>query len=313
MAVKRLLHLVKSQFRKSKLRHTAGRFDRPVESILFDDPEGLFEDQSFDFSPFERWVLLQRVLSASAHPALHFLHVPKTGGTTLTAALAADRRFLVVSLDGRRDSFIQQLRKVFKDDQGKLVFIRAHHGLSLVRQSGVADQVQFSFTTIRNPAAIHASNANMIVRRIQCLTGKQVQSPEEREYAMRWLNTMQGRHDDDTQFAVDVLAMPEYLAEMGAVYSKMFDVPDWKEEVRSGRLLCFDLEQLDRLFADGFGYDTPPVRKNVSTDGPLHAGQIPDGILDPLIETDLEIFRFLADSRSDPQLAAMKLRALMEA
>lgn len=312
MALKRLQYLLQSQLRKSKLRKTALGFDRPVESILFDDPDGLFEDESFDFSPFERWVLLEQVLNASGHAALHFLHVPKTGGTTLTTALAADRRFLAVSLDGARDELIQQLRGILEDKQGKVVFIRAHHGLSMSWQSGVADRVDLSFTTIRDPAAIHASNVNMILRRIQCLIGEQPQSPEDREYASRWLKILQGRHDKDIQGAVEILATPEYRQEMGSVYSKMFDVPDWKAEVQSGRLLCFDMEQLDRLFADGFGYDKLPARENVSTDGPLGADQIPRAILDSLIEDDRKIFRFLADSKSDLELALTKLRALTE-
>ena len=312
LAVKKLLYLLKAKMRKARQRNKSLPVDRLIEAILSGDPDGLLQGPSFDLSPFERWVLLEKGLRGSRNPVLHFLHVPKTGGTTLTAALAADRRFLVVSVDGPPDVFIRQIRGILESRERKLVFIRAHHGWSLVRQSGAAGHVDFAFTTIREPAAIHASNANMIVRRIQRLVGGQSQSQEEREYATRWLDIMQGRHGEDSRFAVEILSTPEYRREMGGVYSTMFDVPDWKDDVLGGRLLCIDMEQLDRFFAEGFGYVQPPPRKNVSTDGPLATDQIPAAILDPLIDPDLEIFRFLSESKVAPEQAVARLRALME-
>ena len=310
--MKRLLHFLKSKARQSALADVSARMEEVAEALVRAAPDGLRMEEALELGQFERWVLLQTVLGSAPHAALHFLHVPKTGGTTLTAALAVDPRFLVISVDGPRDSFMRQVSRLLEDEESKVVFIRAHHGLSMLKQSGTDKCVDFSFTTIRDPAAIHASNVNMIVRRIRRLVEDQSQSKEEKEYAARWLDVMQGRHERDVDFALEILSTAEYRKEMGAVYAKMLDMPGWKNEVQRGRLLCLDMEELDRVFEEGFGYVKPPSRKNVNTDGPLDADQIPGPVLEPLLADDLEIFRFLQASKADPAEVIARLRALTE-
>jgi len=311
-AVRRFIALLKGPHRKVALRYASPSLDGLMRALRSNRVDQAAQQIASQLSVLERWVLLARVLEEAPHSVVHFVHVPKTGGTTLAAALSADARFLVVSVDGRAELFIKQLRKLRNDATGRVVFVRAHHGLSLAVQSGANELLSVGLTTLRAPEAIHASNANMIVRRIRKLVANKAQSAEDAEYASRWLAVMQGRHENSLQFALEILSTPEYRAEMGGVYAKMFDIPGWREALRDGKLLCFDKDDLDGLFSTAFGYSQPPSRRNVSNDGPLHADQIPSPLLRSLVESDQEIYEYLSVHRADPTASAVRLRTLLE-
>lgn len=247
----------------------------------------------YDLSDWDRWCLLYAVLSRRSFRVLHFLHVPKTGGTTLTAALNADPRFQVVSVDAPEHLFLRQLQVVARLLEPKTVLVRAHHGISLAMDSGVHELAKLALTTIRDPVEIHVSNANMIGRRIACLLEGQKQGQEEKEYAMRWLDVMEGDFEPTAEFSLSILASPAYKCEMGQVYSKMFDHPRWRALVRNRRIMVLDKEQLDEVMIGAFGYPVAPMRRNVDESGQLTPSLIPSRLKAELMQGDGKIFEFL--------------------
>lgn len=308
----RMLGRLKPRTRQAALREISTRMDVFKEALFAPESEHHAAGPGADLKPLERWVLVRKILAEVPHAAIHFLHIPKTGGTTLTSAMDADPRFIVVSVDGQIDIFLQQLRRLVTEQERKIAFIRAHHGLSLLADSGASEQVAFSFATIREPAQIHASNANMIVRRIRHLLGDRSRSDEEKEYAARWLKIMHGRHEDTEQFAIDVLSTPEYLSEMGSVYAKLFDSVDWQQALHRNDLFCVCKEHLDELFSEALGYAKPPGRKNVTTRGPLSAERIPRDTLKRLIAKDQRIYSELNRQVTNSIALSSKLRALIK-
>lgn len=311
--MQRLLRHIKRTVWSVKRHGVRDRMHQLADDLLAGPAGSEPQLQGLDLAPLERWALLQSVLNQASRPVLHFLHVPKTGGTTLTAALMADARFSVVSVDGPWVAFLAQLQALVQRADPGLVFVRAHHPLSMVRGSGVGRLADLSISTIREPAAIHASNANMIIRRIQGLLNREKQAVEEQAHASRWLNIMGGEFDPSEQYALDILSAPEYRAEMGGVYATMFDAPGWRRDVEQGRLLCFDMAQLDELFERAFGFPALPLRRNVSTETTLAPDQIPSGLLESLVQDDAEIFQFLLRWKAAPEQIIDRLRALMEA
>ena len=260
----------------------------------------------------ERWALLSRLVRDTSIKVLYFLHIPKTGGTTLTAAMATDPRFQAVSMDGAAQSFVQQLQGFANSDSDGVLFLRSHHGLVYALESAILDLAGVSFTTIRHPREIHASNVNMIVRRIAALEQQQLHSSEEVDQARYWLEVMGGCSDHPAQFALDILATAAYRREMGGVYATMFNVPQWRQLIRQKQLLCIDKDDLDRLSSEAFGYVQVPVRKNVSVDGPLNGSDIPDRIIKPLLAGDERIFDFLDTHRSSVSDFSSALRHLLK-
>ena len=239
---------------------------------------------------FDRWVLLKTVLNDHPRRVIHFLHIPKTGGTTIASALGSDSRFAVISMDTSSEVFQYQLAQLSDLDQKKIVIIRGHHAFSLLEDSGVVEDVHLSFSTIRDPAEIQASNVNMILRRVAAFLGQERQNREEAEYAKRWLLAMGGRFEPTAEFALEILASTAYLREMGQVYSKFLGGSGWEKALASGRYVCIEREDVDFLLGECFGYSSTPARKNVTYGGPISAEMIPQELKRDLIRNDYRIF-----------------------
>lgn len=215
-----------------------------------------------------RWILVLHLLRCSNRCANHFLHIPKTGGTTFGEVLAFDRRAAVISVDSDPGTFLGQLRSATYSDPSLPVLTRAHHPYSSVQRGIDEGLVQLVFTAYRDPVSLHVSNVNMIMRRINMfLSCREKLTPLEVQFCHQWMDRMNkfGRCFEDTpQFAKELLLSDYYLQWMGSIYSKFFDTQQSIESVRKGQTKVIFYRDFDEMFTDVMGYETKPERRNVS-------------------------------------------------
>lgn len=258
-------------------------------------------------SLFERWEFISALLSLKPDPAFHFLHVPKTGGTTFGETLGRDRKVIILSVDASADTLARQVVRFASSDNQTLVMTRAHHSLALVYNSGCHQRFRLMLTAYRPPASIHISNVNMIMRRIRRYTSRKSQPASEREFSEEWLSTLPSPFEYNAVYAQQLLTSDHYRQKMGGIYQRFFNSRDWQSLIRKNQLLVVDSRDLDVLLTKGFGYEKPPERRNVSLQPLLTTSDVSERDIEPLIAPDRDVATFLKQNLSCPDRVMQSL------
>lgn len=258
-------------------------------------------------SLFERWEFINALLALKPNPAFHFLHVPKTGGTTFGETLGRDRKVIILSVDASADTLAKQVVRFANTDNQSLVMTRAHHSLALVYNSGCHQRFKLMLSAYRSPASIHISNVNMIMRRVQRYTSRKSQPEAEREFSEVWLSSLRSPFEYNAAYAHQLLTSDHYRQQMGGIYQRFFNSRDWQSLVHKSQLLVIDSQDFDVLLTQGFGYKKAPDRRNVSIQPLLTKNDVSKKEIEPLIAPDREIASFLEQRLSRPELVMQGL------
>lgn len=248
----------------------------------------------------ERWMLYSAILELKSLSAVHFLHVPKTGGTTFGETLGKDGKAIIISLDSLPETFYRQLLRLKAASSKSLIISRAHHGLSLVLKSNCIKHIRLIFTAYRDPIDVHISNVNMIMRRIASYNDGVDMPHIEKTFCRHWLNTFNNSFENTKTFAHIIIVSKEYQDEMQGIYSQLFNVRGWEELIYSNKLAAIPSTLFDDMFVEVFGYESPPVRKNVSKSPILERADLDEKIFSKLIQRDEKITKFLSKHLIEP-------------
>ena len=249
-----------------------------------------------------RWDLINKAVSLVDNDLMLFMHVPKTGGTTFGETLAEDQVAHVVSADAALHMFLHQIFSVLNARDEKKILVRAHHPLSLFLKIDPARVSDF-FTAYRDPVDVHVSNINMIVRRFSSYlddSGPESLNEGEREFCRGWEASLGGVPDLSPDGALGIARSDVYLERMGSVFTKFFNVDNWRELVLSGRLAVIDFRKFDDVFLALFGYEAPPERKNVSDSKVIRRSDLAGADMAKLVGVDGSICGFLSSNLSSP-------------
>lgn len=266
-------------------------------SYFYEHKKGAEElsDIISNLSLFERWQLLRCFLEKKQSIVFHFLHVPKTGGTTFGETLSKDKKTVTISVDAAPLTLAKQLIRLVNASPTELVLTRAHHGLALAYDSGCAESFKFIFSAYREPKAIHISNVNMIMRRLNNALNTLPENESEQLFCKFWQKNLPSKFEYTQEFALKLLLSSAYRREMGQVYTRFYNVSvsRWRKLIRKKQLLILPSEQFDHVFTEVFNYEKLPPRKNVSSNPLLTGIDVQDEQCSHLITTDSTITSYL--------------------
>ncbi|WP_426415792.1 hypothetical protein [Aestuariirhabdus sp. LZHN29] len=251
-------------------------------------------------SDAERWLLVKECLRQKPSNALHFLHIPKTGGTSFGETLGQDKKAVIISVDALPETLAGQLLRFSNTDEKMLVITRAHHSLKVIENSGCLEHISLVLTAYRNPAEVHVSNVNMIMRRVSNYIDGQGMLKAERIFCKEWLENFPMKFSNTKEFAKCLLRSDVYRDRMGKVYSLFLLGSCWKKMIKSKELFVISSDSFDDLFVDVFDYAVLPTRKNVSVSPMLTLEDFDAKCLSGLVAGDEALAEFLKDSIVKP-------------
>ncbi|HEY9041766.1 MAG TPA: hypothetical protein VIN66_06250 [Rheinheimera sp.] len=254
----------------------------------------------------ERWMLLQHVLNETKRVAFNYLHIPKTGGTSLGETLANDKHVDIVSVDALPVVFARQISRLYNTTQLP-VMVRAHHSLQFSALLIAKGLFTTSFLTYRNPIDIHVSNINMIIRRLVAYEAGEVLTEPEIQFCREWLSKLTTGFADTEQFAVKLANSDAYLQAMGNIYARNLNTANWQKLVKQKSLLVLDTSDIDRVFNRVFKYEKVPLRKNVSHDKWLTVDCLTPEVKQRLQSKDVKVVDFLNRHLSDADEFCIRL------
>lgn len=287
-------------------RDTSEKFDKHCLSIANDliiNPnfEPVVLQEIVALSLLERWMLYSTILELKSLSTVHFLHVPKTGGTTFGETLGKDGKAIIISLDSLPETFYRQLLRLKAARSKSLIISRAHHGLSLVLKSNCIKHIRLIFTAYRDPIDVHISNVNMIMRRIASYVDGANMPDIEKTFCEHWLEKLDNSFENTKTFARIIITSKEYQDEMQGVYSQIFNVRGWEKLFYSNKLAVIPSMLFDDMFVDVFDYGSPPVRRNVSKSPILERADLDEKVFSKLIQRDEKIIKILSKHLIEPK------------
>lgn len=219
--------------------------------------------------PKDRWEILQRALTLLPRAKLDiFIHVPKTGGTTLGQNLSSQHLRNVVSCDAPNTVFFQLLRQCFVTPNPQGILARGHHGYTTIFSQIDRAQCASVFSVFREPLDIQVSNINMIARRMRKFYAGEDQGLSTNQFCENWHAFFQDQKrpfQESAEFCIWLASTELYQRTMGGIYDKFFGACT-DEELRSIRFV--ELHAFDAFVVDMFQFAAPPPRLN-QTDNSL--------------------------------------------
>ena len=248
-----------------------------------------------------RWRLITEYIGHNGLRFGHFLHIPKTGGTTLAHELERGAETQLISVDAPWDRFLGQLSHLKSDSSCSLI-TRAHHIFPQVINAGGASAARFVFSIYRKSSEVHVSNINMIHRRILRFKADPDGQPADvRAFSLHWLGLLEAdgvevRETKDT--AIAIAASDAYVSQMGGIYGRYFsDCP--LEEVN--KVYFISTEETDDILTTVLGMDRPPARRNTAQSGALQVEDLRQSVIDRLVGDDERIETMIQDRLSSPE------------
>lgn len=252
-------------------------------------------------STLERWIFLTECLKQKQSNVLHFLHIPKTGGTSFGETLGQDKKAVIISVDALPETFAGQIMRFQRAKPEELVVTRAHHSLKLVEMSGCLEFISLVLTAYRNPLEVHISNVNMIMRRVANYVKGSQMPAAEKIFCEQWLQDFSEPFTETKAFAIRLLKSDIYRKRMGGIYSLFLKGSSWKKLHRKGKLVVIASEKFDAMFTDVFDYQVLPERKNVSLAPMISVSDIAPSSLASLVKNDKSISVFMDSNLVEPK------------
>jgi len=258
--------------------------DTIIDKLLNLTSRSSVDDLDFwELTQWDRWLLLNSFFEKIELRPIHFLHVPKTGGTTLGETLGADKKITVISVDARIGIFLKMLVNASRFGAERGVLTRAHHPFGLIKNSGCLSRIKLIFSGYRDPEKIHMSMINMIMRRLKSYYAGEELKHDVRIYCERWVNNIEKEFTYDENFALAVMKSEYYKREASGIYSKFF------QDCTASDLdkICFlNSADFDEIFVKVFDYEQPPPRRNVSDERILNEGNYDVETMKSLVAED---------------------------
>jgi hypothetical protein len=212
-----------------------------------------------------RWELVCLLIKKTGCKAAHFLHVPKTGGTTLCEALAERGSARVIYVDSDPLTFASHLKSACCAESQAPILTRAHHPHSVMEKVFSTGLIDLVFSSYRDPVSLHISNVNMIMRRMNLYFS----TPSRlTEWETRFCTTWQGRFESDYEntdsFAKRLLLSDSYIRHMGSIYNKLFNTGEAVTSIAKKQIKIIYYKDLDSVFTNMTGDCAVPERRNVS-------------------------------------------------
>ncbi|WP_171210286.1 MULTISPECIES: hypothetical protein [unclassified Ruegeria] len=246
--------------------------------------------QELRVSPYDRWKLVSEILDLLPDaPASLFIHVPKTGGTTLGESVARNNLRNVVSCDAEDKEFLSMLRACCVAPNEMGILFRAHHPYGTIFKNNDESRFDFIFSSFRDPLSVHISNVTMILERLDKYYRGLDQGQGVQKFCEIWDRVIvegELKFNNSSECAVAILASPHYVKTMAGVYDKFFGRCS-DEQLRN--VTFFDYRQFDTFMVQRFGFETPPERRNVAQNRKLEIQDIPSMVSQTLLEKDEQI------------------------
>jgi len=277
---------------------------------MFSKIKRLFIKDIIELKPVERWKYLKEIfIKEKKRKVIHFLHVPKTAGTTLGVSLQSDKKANVVSVDAPVKEFLNHVKIVKKErDKEKVILTRAHHPFHILRKADVLDSFSSIFSAYRDPIAIHISNVNMIMSRLEKFNNKVSIKEPELSFCKKWDHILKSKNivfQNTKEVALQIINSNEYIKEMGNLYYKFFG--DCTEEEL--KLISFiDYRNFDDVYTKIFFYNDVPNRLNVGTNKIISYSDLNNNIIEKLIEKDKFIIDYIQNNLVSVDILADKIR-----
>lgn len=110
--------------------------------------------------------LLSYCFKHSRTKVVHYIHIPKTGGTSIGENIEKSEMMSVISIDDEFQRLLVQLNNALNNKEIRPILTRAHYPYIYLRAAKYLEHCDRVFTTIRCPFEIAISNAYMIARRL---------------------------------------------------------------------------------------------------------------------------------------------------
>lgn len=253
------------------------------------------------FSTLERWLFLSEIFKQKSISPVHFLHVPKTGGTTFGETLGQDKKALIISADAQSATLARQIMRLVNAPENSFVLTRAHHSLKVLDQAQCLSLFSLIISSYRDPLAVHVSNVNMIVRRLARFINKEKMPEAELAFCQEWQAALKNQFRNSQEFAIELLKSDAYAQKMGTIYHRFYNLTGWNKLIRHKKLVVIASSSFDKMFTDVFDYPSPPKRKNVSDNPILNVRDIQKENYQHLIESDQSIIQFLESNLVEPK------------
>jgi hypothetical protein len=149
----------------------------------------------------------------------HYIHIPKTGGTSIGESIEKSEMMSVVSIDDEFQRFLTQLSNALKNKDLRPIFTRAHYPYIYLMAAKYLQHCEKVFTTIRCPFEIAVSNAYMIARRVLsnqyplALMSKDFDINVSLEECKKW---------DVHEFAKKIISSQNHIAMFKNLYENFF-------------------------------------------------------------------------------------------
>ncbi|CAH1552842.1 hypothetical protein [Vibrio rotiferianus] len=248
----------------------------------------------------DRWMLLKYILLHKSIRPIHFLHIPKTGGTTLGTSLGKDGKALVIHVDCSPKDYLNQLKRLIALEGKKPVITRAHHSLSTLKEADVISCFRVMFTVYRDPIKAHVSNVNMIMRRLKSFALNEAMPENVMHFCTVWHGVLQRPFQYSVEYAKYIISSKEYFNQVGNLYSSYLDLKSLIEFVNDRKLLIFDCHNFDDIYTEVFDYSKPPERLNVSEEPLLRVDDVSENTYKILITRDIELVSFISNNIMKP-------------
>jgi len=250
----------------------------------------------------DRWHLVKDISEKRGLSIKHFLHVPKTGGTTFAESLLSDGKALIVSVDAEREVFERHLSLLRSAKPGDRIITRSHHPYSVLEVAGMINHVDLMFSAYRDPVDLHISNVNMIMRRVSWyLSGAENIPSSIRRFCIEWLERFEVDYSDTKEFARQLIFSKAYLDYMGSIYSKYYNTDEAIAALRGGGIKVIYFTDFDDMFTFVMGYDCPPKRKNITKISYLDRKEFSDEEVGLLIGKDRGLLSDICSAMVKPE------------
>lgn len=261
-----------------------------MEELGIDSHIDNFDTMNF-FQPtiVQRWAIVNRFIRERNVAPVHFLHVPKTAGTTFIETLERDARCLVISVDAPFGVMLHHIRRAYNGSDSLPIITRSHHTHRFLKQNAVLDQSSSIISYYRPSLAIHLSNVNMIMSRMNRFYNDAEQGVGEKEFCKNWdvnLKKLKIDFNNDVQTAKNIIESELYSIEMSGIFNKYFSSCT-EDEMRN--IFFFSYRDLDNVFKVFFDYDDAPRKRNVSESKILSENDISPILAKSLCHQDSEI------------------------
>ena len=237
----------------------------------------------------DRWRIVRRILAKNLVPADHFLHIPKTAGTTLAESLQSDRRRVVISVDAPFGQFLGHLLAAHENPMCLPILTRSHHHYSALKTAGCMPHFRTVFTGFRPAVSIHVSNVNMLMSRLKKFYLNEVQNVGIKQFCEQWdlfLKDDSIYFDYTKKIAIEILSSNAYLRTYSGIYSRYFRHCT-EDELDAIKFIHF--KDFDRLLTGYFGYESAPARRNSSDSKLIVESDCNEHLKKSLLADDLQI------------------------